>query len=176
MTSFTESAHPRGQAANAGQFRTKMNDEPASELSQAPIVSCTECGAPAEYRYGNVPRGYRSPETEAAFCGAHAARVAADGGTIEDLPKPQEPGETVVWLIEGDDHEYELVEAVSEEDALDETADRFRDRYDDDDAPRDSLTVAGVFRGDVDGYSDELEFVPYGDIAENDAYGKLQDA
>ena len=184
--SFDETQHPRGQAANAGQFRSKENDAPASALLAPRSVACTVCGHRAEYRFGNVPRGYRSPETESAFCGMHAAKVAAEGQPIEELPRPQEPGETVVWLIAGDDHEYELVEATSEEDALDEAAARFSARYDGDDDDADevgeddfdvraSLTVAGVFRGDVDGYTDELDFVPYGDIAENDAYGKLQE-
>lgn len=33
MSTFDEGAHPRGQAANAGQFRTKTNSAPAGELS-----------------------------------------------------------------------------------------------------------------------------------------------
>ncbi|MBN9214113.1 MAG: hypothetical protein J0J04_04730 [Microbacterium sp.] len=32
MTTFNESLHPRGQAANAGQFRQTFNDAPASSL------------------------------------------------------------------------------------------------------------------------------------------------
>ncbi|WEK12543.1 MAG: hypothetical protein P0Y48_08635 [Candidatus Microbacterium phytovorans] len=71
-------------------------------------------------------------------------------------------------LLESDTHEYVKVEAATEDEAIDLAADQFADRYDSDDEdededagdPRDYLTVAGVFRGDVDGYSDELEFVP----------------
>lgn len=33
MTTFDESQHPRGQAANAGQFASKSNDAPAGELA-----------------------------------------------------------------------------------------------------------------------------------------------
>ncbi|MBN9214107.1 MAG: hypothetical protein J0J04_04700 [Microbacterium sp.] len=33
MSTFDESLHPRGQAANAGQFRTKSNDAPAGTLA-----------------------------------------------------------------------------------------------------------------------------------------------
>ncbi|MBN9214822.1 MAG: hypothetical protein J0J04_08530 [Microbacterium sp.] len=34
MTTYDESLHPRGQAANAGQFRSKENDAPTSVLAQ----------------------------------------------------------------------------------------------------------------------------------------------
>ncbi|MBN9214673.1 MAG: hypothetical protein J0J04_07655 [Microbacterium sp.] len=33
MTTFVEADHPRGQAANAGQFREKVNDAPSGELT-----------------------------------------------------------------------------------------------------------------------------------------------
>lgn len=96
---------------------------------------------------------------------------------------PAAPGEVLVWLIEGDDHEFVKVEAATEEEALDLAADSFEDRYgdrddeDEDRTPvRDLLIVAGTFRGDVDGYSDELEFVPYGDIDEIAAVRKLENA
>lgn len=36
MSTFTETLHPRGQAANAGQFRAKTNDAPAGILA-APL-------------------------------------------------------------------------------------------------------------------------------------------
>jgi len=146
---------------------------------------CTECGEEAEFRYANIPNGYRTAN-DGRFCAHHAAKLAADGKEIEEFPQPLEPGEKAVWLIEGDDHEYVKVEATSEEEAIEEAAGIFEARYDDDDDDdddegdedatydvRDSLTVAGVFRGEGDGYSDELEFVPYGDIDENRAYGLL---
>lgn len=34
MSTFTETDHPRGQAANAGQFRSKENDAPSETLSE----------------------------------------------------------------------------------------------------------------------------------------------
>lgn len=98
-------------------------------------------------------------------------------------PRPQEPGEVIVWLIEGDDHEFERVEAVTEAEAINTAAERFEERYvdhgdEEDDAfrgedLRDSLVIAGTFRGDIDGYSDEFEFVPYGDLDEKTAMRKL---
>lgn len=41
-TSFDETLHPRGQAANAGQFRVKANDAPAGELAGGADVDAVE--------------------------------------------------------------------------------------------------------------------------------------
>lgn len=176
MTGFDEAQHPR---ATGGQFAVKRNDAPAETLAPAG-PACTECDGPAVYRLGNIPNGYRTP-SDPVYCEVHAAAVAADGRSIEALPEPQQPGEVIVWLVEGDDHEYVKVEAATEDEALDLAADSFDNRYDDDDDDdendvRDLLVIAGTFRGDVYGYSDEMEFVPYGDIDENTAFGKLQHA
>ena len=177
MTTYDENQHPR---ETTGQFASKGNTTP--ELTLVTEVPCTEeCGRAAEYRYANVPRGYRAPGVESAFCGTCAAKIAADGGTIEELPQPVQPGETVVWLIEGDDHEFELVEAASEDEAIELAGEAFEARYDEDEDGdsvdvRDFLVVAGTFRGDIGGYSDEFEFAPYGDIHENTAYQKLEQA
>lgn len=140
--------------------------------------TCTEgCGRTSVYRLGDIPNGYRAPDSEGALCEVHAAAAAASGTAIEPFPQPQEPGETLVWLIEGDDHEYVRVEATTEEQALELAAESFEDMYGYDDDERtpieDLLVVAGAFRGDVDGYSDELEYVPTGGISENTAYSKL---
>ena len=82
-------------------------------------------------------------------------------------PSPQAPGEILVWAVEGDDHEVELVEATSSEEALYLAGDAFRGRYDSDYSD-DLLSVAGAFRGDID-YSDELEFVPTDGTTEGEA-------
>ncbi|AUG29498.1 hypothetical protein CXR34_08605 [Microbacterium hominis] len=156
MNTFDESLHPRG---NAGQFATKTNDAPAGTL--APTVrarACAECESNAEYRYANIPRGYRT-KNDPLYCGAHAAKVAAEGQPIEVIPT----GPATVWLVEGDDHEYELVEACSEDEALDIAADQLKDRYGDEEDgedydPRDSLTIVGAFTGDPDD-TDELVFI-----------------
>jgi len=87
-------------------------------------------------------------------------------------------GEQLVWLIEGDDHEYERVEAATEDEALDLAADLFTERYSDEDRDddeyeptpiRDLLRVKGVFRGDAD----ELEFLPYPGTSERSAIAAL---
>lgn len=172
----------------AGQFGAQEHSDPDVALNVGPL--CTEgCGAQAEYRLANIPRGYRAPDSESFFCAVHAASAAAEGTDIERFPEPQQEGEEIIWLIEGDDHELKLVEATTEEEALDKAAELFEEQYDDDDDDdeeddedrqptdvRDFLAVAGTFRGDIDGYSDELDFVPHGDISENDAYGKLENA
>lgn len=178
--SYNSAAAAREHARTAGgQFGVQEHSDPDMALTES--LPCTEgCGRSAMYRLANVARGYRAPASEPALCPIHASDAAADGFAIEEFPKPQQPGEVIVWLIEGDDREFELVEAATEEEALDIAADRFSDRYDDDDEDednddvRDLLTVAGTFRGDADGYTDELEFVPHGDIDENTAYDKLQ--
>lgn len=172
---------------HGGQFGAQEHSAPDVALTAGPL--CTEgCGSPAEYRLANIPQGYRSPESESFYCPVHAALEASEGTAIEGIPQPQEDGEEIIWLIEGDDHEVKLVEAVTEEEAIDKAAELFEEQYDDegdeDDEDeerepvdvRDLLSVAGTFRGDIDGYSDELDFVPWGDLSENDAYNKLQNA
>lgn len=160
-----------------GQFGAQEHSEPDVALNLGPL--CTEgCGAQAEYRLANVARGYRVPDSESAFCPVHAAIAASEGTAIEELPKPQQEGEKILWLVEGDDHEVKLVEAISEDEAIELAADLFEEQYDDDDEDghdvRDILTIAGTFRGDIDGYSDEYTFVPSGDLNENDAFTKLE--
>ncbi|WP_143015807.1 hypothetical protein [Microbacterium sp. 77mftsu3.1] len=176
--SFNETLHPR--ESTTGQFATKTNTAPSITLGYS--ETCTEgCGQPAEYRLENVTRGYRAPGSEPALCGVHALEYAAEGTTIERMPEPQGEGESIVWLIEGDDHETELVEAVTEDEALDIAAERFEDRYgaerdeDDEDEDydvRDYLNIVGTFRGDIDD-TDELTFVPSEHSSENEAYNKL---
>lgn len=176
-----------GARQDSGQFGTQEHTAPDVALNTGP--QCTEgCGSPAEYRLANVARGYRAPDSESAFCPVHAALAASEGTDIEEFPKPQEVGEEIIWLIEGDDHEVKLVEATTEEEAIDKAAELFEEQYDDegddDDEGEDRdpidvrelLSVAGTFRGDIDGYSDELDFVPWGDLSENDAYNKLENA
>ncbi len=70
----------------------------------------------------------------------------------------QQPGENLVWVVEGDDHEVEVVEATTADEALERAGDAFRSRYDDEGYSDDLLSVVGVFRGDID-ETDELEFV-----------------
>ena len=191
MTSMTDistaAASARENARHtSGQFGAQEHSAPDVSLDAGPL--CTEgCGAPAEYRLANVARGYRAPGSEPALCPVHAALAASEGTAIEEFPKPQEPGEEIVWLIEGDDHEVKLVEATTEEEAIEKAAELFEEQYDDEDDEdegedrdptdvRDFLSVAGTFRGDIDGYSDELDFVPRDGLNENDAYNKLENA
>jgi len=173
-----------------GEFGSKPDHAAELTIGSVPEMlgypaTCTEgCGRPPVYRSGNIPNGYRAPQSESAWCEVHAAEMAADGGSIERFPEPQAPGEVLVWLIEGDDHEFVKVEAASEDEALERAAEQFEDRYDEGDEDEDegggdhdiidSLRVAGAFRGDVDGYSDELDFVPLPGVVENDAYHALQ--
>jgi len=174
-----------GARQDSGQFGAQEHSAPDVALDVRPL--CTEgCGARAEYRLANVSRGHRTPESESALCPVHAALAASEGTAIEEFPKPQEEGEEIIWLIEGDDHEVKLVEATTEEEAIDKAAELFEEQYDEGDEDededyeptdvRDLLSVAGTFRGDIDGYSDELDFVPWGDLSENDAYNKLENA
>jgi len=68
-----------------------------------------------------------------------------------------------VWVVEGDDHEAEVVEADSAEDALEMALSAFRERYGR--YRRDLLVVAGCFRGDIDDL-DSLDFVATPDAAD----------
>lgn len=68
-----------------------------------------------------------------------------------------------VWVVEGDDHEVEVVEADSAEDALEMAHSAFRERYGR--YSRDVLTIAGSFRGDIDDL-DSLQFVAIPDAAD----------
>ncbi|MBN9214153.1 MAG: hypothetical protein J0J04_04935 [Microbacterium sp.] len=58
MSAFDETLHPRGQAANPGQFREKMNDAPAHELVPTDVT-------PENTRYtllvNGVPHTVREP-------------------------------------------------------------------------------------------------------------------
>lgn len=83
---------------------------------------------------------------------AHGQDSAADNGVFGN-----------VWVVEGDDHEVEVVEADSAEDALDMAHSAFRERYGR--YSRDLLTVAGSFRGDIDDL-DSLQFVAIPDAAD----------
>jgi hypothetical protein len=163
-----------------GQFGAQQHSAPEATLPTGP--TCTECGAQAQFRLADIARGHRS-KRDPAYCAAHAADAAADGANVEQMPRPQEPGEALVWVIEGDDHEVEIVEADSEDEALDAGAALFADRYGDDDDddgeyrsdPRDIVRVAGAFRGDIDA-TDELEFVPVEGTTETAAYYALDNA
>lgn len=74
MSAFDESLHPRGQAANSGQFREKTNDAPAHELVPIDIT-------PENTRYtllvDGVPHAVREP-------GATGITVC---GTLEGMPR-----------------------------------------------------------------------------------------
>lgn len=83
-------------------------------------------------------------------------------------PEPAAPAESLVWVIEGDDHEVRLIEASSLDQALESAACEFRDQYGDYD--EDVLHVAGAFRGDVDDPG-SLEFVPQESI-DNETYAR----
>lgn len=165
---------------SAGQFGTQEHSAPDMVLTSSPL--CTEgCGTPAEYRLSDIPHGYRAPGSESLYCPVHAAAEAADGVDIERIPQPQAEGEDILWLIEGDDHEVKLVEAVTEEEAIERAAELFEEQYsddeDEDDEPsdvRDFLVVAGTFRGEIGGYTDEFTFVPRDDLDENTAFNKLE--
>lgn len=63
-----------------------------------------------------------------------------------------------VWLVEGDDHEVELVEADTGQEALESAGQAFSERYDEP-VSEDTLEIVGCFRGDVMDI-DSLEFVP----------------
>lgn len=56
MSSFDESLHPRGQASNAGQFRTKENDAPTGELAEPPLTGVQ--GFLARKRAALLQRGF----------------------------------------------------------------------------------------------------------------------
>ena len=183
MTNTQPRRRDNSEPGHPTEFSARIFTHPEVSLSTA--RSCTEgCGEVAQYRDANVPRGYRTAG-DAAYCSAHAAEHAADGGSIEPLPRPQRDGETLVWAVEGDDHEVELVTATTPEEALELALEAFRSRYDEDDSDdadadgddrysADLLTIAGAFRGNGDGYTDELDFVPHNDIDENDAYRALE--
>lgn len=68
MSTFNESLHPRGQASNAGQFRTKEDGVPTSELTS--VVA-----APENTRYtllvNGIPHTTREPGADSiSVCGA----------------------------------------------------------------------------------------------------------
>ena len=76
--------------------------------------------------------------------------------------------ETFVWVIEGDDHEVEIVEAVTAAEAYEIAASAFSDRYDAE-YDEDLLTVIGAFRGDVDDDPEDWEFATPDGAPENEA-------
>lgn len=115
--------------------------------------TCTECGAPARYRYANIPRGYRT-DGDSIWCAEHAAETAADGGSIARIPT----GTPTVWVVEGDDHEARVVEASDAQEAVALVADGFSEQYEEP-YDRDLCTIVGGFVGDINDL-DELEFVP----------------
>lgn len=83
---------------------------------------------------------------------AHGQDAAADSGQFGN-----------VWVVGGDDHEVEVVEADTDEDALECALSRFRERYGR--YSRDLLTIAGTFRGDIDDL-DSLQFAAIPDAAD----------
>lgn len=115
--------------------------------------SCTECAAPAKYRYANIPRGYRT-DGDPAWCPEHAAETAADGHQIARIPQ----GPPTVWVVEGDDHEARIVEAPNAEEAIALAADGFSEQYEEP-YDQDLCNIVGAFVGDINDL-DELEFVP----------------
>lgn len=96
--------------------------------------------------------------------------MVADGRSIERIPTPQKEGEALAWLIRGDDHEYVLVEAVTEGEAESKGEEVFRQRY----GGEPVVTVEAAFRGDAEDYIDLLEWVPGLGSEENDAYDLLE--
>lgn len=124
--------------------------------------TCTECGATAQYRYANIPRGYRTDD-DPTWCPEHAAATAADGFQIARIPQ----GPPSVWVIEGDDHEARVVEASDADEAISLAADDFSDQYGEF-YDRELCTVVGAFVGDISDL-DELEFVPT-EYAQNESH------
>ncbi len=115
--------------------------------------TCTECAAPAKYRYANIPRGYRT-DGDPVWCPEHAAETAADGHQIARIPQ----GPPTVWVVEGDDHEARVVEAPDADEAIALVADGFSEQYEEP-YDRDLCSIVGAFVGDINDL-DELEFVP----------------
>lgn len=165
---------PEG-VVGAGRFAPKIPTAPASSLTVPAGVACSSCGAvPATHRRGDIPRGHRAPD-EAQYCDRCAAVAAADGVTVERAPRPQEDGEELTWLVEGDDHEFVTVLATDEDTALEGASEMFTERYDEE-YSADLLSVVAGFREDDDDPFGELQWVPGTGASENDAYGLLEDA
>lgn len=63
-----------------------------------------------------------------------------------------------VWIVEGDDHEVRMIEALTASEAIEQAAGEFSDQYD---APYDEdlISVVGAFAGDSFD-TDTLVFVP----------------
>lgn len=114
-------------------------------------------------------------ETDGKF--AEKTGSAPDAGVAASLtPKP-----TYIYRIEGDDHETEDVEASSEEEAIEIAAERFEERYGDDEEGdededyeptnvRDNLTVRAIYKGDIDDYDDEWVKVEPGKMFPDPSY------
>ena len=104
----------------------------------------------------------------------HPRGQAENAGQFREKPNSeperalQQPGESLVWAVEGDDHEVELMEATTPDEALELAGDAFRNRYDDEGYSDDLLSVVGAFRGNID-ETDELEFVPTDGTTEMEA-------
>jgi hypothetical protein len=98
----------------------------------------------------------------------------AEGLVAKSAPLPQQPGELLTWLVEGDDHEFVAVISTSAEDAIAEAASVFSERYDEP-YSEDLLEVVAGFRGDS-GSTDEMEWVPGTGADENEAFSALEDA
>ncbi|WP_433673868.1 hypothetical protein [Microbacterium gorillae] len=161
----------------AGQFTTKSNSAPSESLQPSEGGrQCSMCRAsPATFRVGGVNRGYRAAD-EPHYCVRCAASEAAEGTSIEFAPLPQQRDERLTWLVEGDDHEYVTVEALTADDALEEAAMVFTERYDER-CNADSLELIAGFRDeDGTGYSDGLKWVPGTGVGENDAYKIIDEA
>lgn len=94
---FNETEHPRGQAANAGQFRMKVNDAPAMAL--------TDESAPTESIFGNVAgtivfqeENGRDDYFEVDRAELNVARIL-DGLDFEDLPESADDHERTDGLL-----------------------------------------------------------------------------
>lgn len=169
--------HTTAGTPGAGRFTTKSNTAPSESLRRSDTGRpCSLCGAtPATFRVGGVDRGYRAAD-EPHYCVKCAASEAAEGTSIEFAPLPQQCDERLTWLVEGDDHEYVTVEALTAEDALEEAAMVFAERYDER-CNADNLELIAGFRDEEgSGYSDDLTWVPGTGVGENDAYKIIDDA
>lgn len=53
MSTFNETLHPRGQAANAGQFASKSNDAPENALQSSAVTELVELRIENTYEDGH---------------------------------------------------------------------------------------------------------------------------
>lgn len=104
-----------------------------------------------------TPQPRHAKGAPASAGGQFAARTHGEGDAVLAPARSHTPGETLIWVIEGDDHEAVRVEAATIDEAIDLAAASFSAQYGEE-YDSDLLNVAGAFRGDIDDI-DELEFV-----------------